>query len=179
MITIASLLDKKANSATEEYWAMLEAKCQLTEINSVPFPHFSWFTASGIAHPALPELFEDVAKDLYVFTIQTTGLGVFTGKSPVIYLPLIKTRQLIEFHEIIWKRLSEFVQDLNYHYSPDSWVPHITLAYGDVSVPRLACAVQNLANIDLSTTIEISNIALLTRIEEEAKVECVARLEHR
>jgi 2'-5' RNA ligase len=176
MITIASLLDNKANKKIEKYWMLLERDCLLSEIKTTPFPHFSWFTAMVGENSAIEEKLEEIGRQLIPLTVQTGGLGIFTGIKPILYLPLIKTRELLSSHELIWFGFQSIVSGTNKHYAPDSWIPHITLAYGDVSTRRLSCAIQNLSVIDLSMNIQIDNIAFLSRIDEEPRIEFVIPL---
>jgi 2'-5' RNA ligase len=177
MITIASLFDKKASTQTSNVWDLLERECDLTGIKTIPYPHFSWFTAGKITDPVFNEILLGLSNQLKSFTIQTTGLGIFTGQNPIIYLPLVKTLQLISYHVMIWEALSSRVFDMNPYYATENWVPHITIGYGDVTTERLSCAVRNLALHNLSLNITINNLAYLSRIEEEAKIEFIVKLQ--
>jgi 2'-5' RNA ligase len=176
MITIASLLDNKANKEIEKYWMLLERDCLLSEIKTTPFPHFSWFTAMVGDNSAIEEKLEEIGPKLIPLSVQTGGLGIFTGLKPVLYLPLIKTRELLTSHEMIWLNFQSIVNGTNQYYAPESWIPHITLAYGDLSARRLSCAIQNLSVIDLSMSIQIDNIAFLSRVDEEPRIEFVIPL---
>ncbi|MEM5773927.1 MAG: hypothetical protein AAGU05_02915, partial [Anaerolineaceae bacterium] len=82
-----------------------------------------------------------------------------------------------EYHQIIWNSFSGKVKEINSYYSPQNWVPHITIGYGDVTLETLSCALKNLLHMDLSLTIRIDNLSYLSRVEENACVERVAKLQ--
>ncbi len=176
MITIASLLDKKANKKTENIWNLLDHECELSDIKTVPYPHFSWLTAQSIPEEQVQEQFLSLTNSIPTFSVKTTGFGIFSGESPILYLPLVKSRKLAQFHEMIWERLFPFAVDANSYYSPENWVPHITVGYGDVTPQRLACAVQKLATIDLEMDIFVDNLSMLTKDGEEASIGFIHKL---
>ena len=176
MITIASLFDRQSSKQTGRVWDLLENECNLTGIRSIPYPHFSWLTGADFSNILFDDPLVDLSNQINVFEIKTTGLGIFTGESPVIYLPLVKTQKLLTYHQIIWEMMETRVAELNSYYSPENWIPHITIGYGDVTIDRLSCAVRNLTKYDLSLTITIDNISYLSRIEEEAKIERIVKL---
>lgn len=173
MITIASLLDNETNSLIEKIWTILDHNCELSGISNVPFPHFSWFTAMSNDGSTPRFKMEQLSRQIEPFYVETSGLGIFTLEAPILYLPLIKTKNLLTIHERIWSSMVGSVIGISKHYSPDQWMPHITLAYGDVTSDKLTCAIQSLVLYDLNHRIHVDNIALLSRSEYEAKIECV------
>lgn len=176
MITIASLFDKRSSKQTGLVWDLLETECSLSGIRNIPYPHFSWLTGADFSDKHIFDLLEDLCKKLEPFEIKTTGIGIFTGDEPIIYLPLVKTKKLFEYHQMIWALIENHVSEVNSYYSPENWIPHITIGFGDVTTDRLSCAVRNLSKYDLSMTITIDNLSYLSRIEEQAKIEKIFKL---
>jgi 2'-5' RNA ligase len=51
-------------------------------------------------------------------------------------------------------------------YTPDQWVPHITLAYKDVTSANLDCVMQGLAFQVFKWEIQIDNLILVVQGED-------------
>jgi 2'-5' RNA ligase len=49
------------------------------------------------------------------------------------------------------------------YYSPTKWIPHITLAYNDVNLTNLECALKTLANQSYEWEIKIDNIVSIVQ----------------
>lgn len=177
MITIASLFDSHSRLQTDQVWRLLETECELVGIRSIPYPHFSWFTGDDFTDDHMDDLLLEISAQLNVFEVKTSGLGVFTSESPVLYLPIVKTAELMEYHRLIWSRLHAKVIGINTLYAPENWIPHITVGYGDVTFERISCALESLLNYDLTLTIKIDNIAWLSRADENARVEKIIKLD--
>ncbi len=176
MITIASLFDRKSTKKTGKVWDLLESECEMIGIKSIPYPHFSWLTGADFVDDQISLSLSEISQQMNVFEIKTAGLGVFTGESPIIYLPIIKTQQLLTYHQMIWNSFSNKVKEINSYYAPQNWVPHITIGYGDVTLDTLSCALKSLLHRDLSLNIIIDNVSYLSRVEEDARVERIAKL---
>jgi 2'-5' RNA ligase len=155
---IASLLDKPATERVESLWQELETRCGLVGVKITPFPHFSWQVTEGYDLPHLEKTLREIARQTRPFTVRTAGLGLFTGENPIVYIPIVKQESLMRFHETLWKRTKTIAVRPALHYSPDLWIPHITLAYNDVRRDNLDCALQTLAFQSFDWEIQIDNL---------------------
>ncbi len=161
MIAIATLLEFSANSKTERTWQRLERECGLSGIKIAPMPHLSWQVAEDYDLEKINSVLKDVAEKIPPFFVQGIGLGIFTKEIPVLYYALMKTKALIEIHQRLWEGVSECADGLQQVYSPDTWIPHITLAYKDVIPDKLACAVMDLAFQPLHLEIVVDHFAAI------------------
>jgi len=166
MIAIASLLDPSANAKTKEIWGLLEQLCGLSGFRLAPLPHFTWQSAENYLLGDVEPLLQAFTADIAPFELHTTGLGVFTGRSPILYLPIVKSQYLVDLHHRLWEILSVYGVGSNNHYAPSGWVPHITLAYRDTTPENLACAVQNLSQQDLHLTLRVDHISVLYQFND-------------
>jgi 2'-5' RNA ligase len=162
---IASLLDTPATERVKRLWQELEVRCGLTGVKITPFPHFSWQVAEGYDIPALETVLQEIVRETKPFRVRTTGLGLFTGDSPIIYIPLVKDRELLEFHARLWDATRSSVISAHPYYSPEAWVPHITLAYGDVNADNLGCAMHFLAAQSFDWEIQVDNLVFIAQSE--------------
>jgi 2'-5' RNA ligase len=52
-------------------------------------------------------------------------------------------------------------------YAPEQWVPHITLAYNDVTTANLDCVMRYLAFQSFNWEIQIDNLILVAQAEDQ------------
>ena len=158
---IASLLNDPHKTQTEAIWKELEEKCGLIGVRTTPFPHFTYQVVEAYDQERLEPILKEIAHEAQPFTVLTTGLGMFTGQVPVIYLPLVKNDLLLHFHRLIWDRTKAVAQGISPFYAPDFWVPHITLGLGDITNVNLSCAIEALAFQDFNWEIRVDNLAFI------------------
>lgn len=165
MYVVASLLDPAATLQTQQLWDNLHDACGLAGIRLTPLPHFTWQAAADYDDDSLEFALQNIANNLRPFSISSSGLGIFTGDAPVLYAPLVKNRVLIDAHDLIWKALAGAGSGINKHYHPENWIPHVTLAYRDVTPSNLDCALSVLAFQPLVMDILVDHIAVLYDID--------------
>jgi hypothetical protein len=166
---IASRLDPDFDRKVRDIWARLEAGCGLAGILKTPIPHFSWVVGEGFDFPGLEPVLTDLARSLPLTRVRTSGLGVFTGETDIVlYIALVKDRALAAVHREVWDTAIPFIERPSAYYAPDAWVPHITLAHGDVDPEGLACAARLLAREDLHWTIPVTEYSLVFQEDDRA-----------
>jgi 2'-5' RNA ligase len=170
MFAIATLLDPNADTQTREFWQLLEKDCGLAGINTTPLPHFSWQGADDYQVDEVEQVLRQTTGQLAPFKARTAGLGLFTGLVPVLYLALVKTETLMDVHRLLWEGIGPLATGLNRHYSPDLWMPHITIAYQDLNADNLACAVKNLIFKPIDLEIQVDQLALLYQLDKDTGV---------
>ncbi len=161
MYALTTLVDLDRYSTFAEVWQRLQEKCGLVTVNEVSFVHLSWQGAVDYQlEPAHIHLHE-IASQTPAFPIRVAGLGIFTGKEPVLYLHVVADQTLLSLHRQLWDKLSPYADEPNAYYAPGLWVPHITLAYGVLLPNDLSCAVTQLMYEPFSAELEIDNLAFI------------------
>ena len=94
---LVSILDGFYFEEVKKIWDELEQKFNLKGIRITPFPHFSWQIAESYNFDFLEKKMELVTKNLKSFKVKTTGLGVFSGERPVLYIPVVKNEKLMKY----------------------------------------------------------------------------------
>ncbi|MBN1231270.1 MAG: 2'-5' RNA ligase family protein [Anaerolineales bacterium] len=159
---LLSLLDIDHERKVKKIWMELKETCGLKSIQEVIYPHFSWHVALDYDCDALEINLKELVKQIHPFVIRTEGLGIFSGSSPVLFIPIVKTRELVDLHQLIWDTTTNFVETgLNPLYSPDFWIPHITLAIEDTNTQNIGKAVEYLSNWQFNWEIRIDNLSFL------------------
>ena len=98
-----------------------------------------------------------------------SGLGIFTGSPPVLYVPIVRTRELSEFHATVWKHAARTASGTVDYYHPDDWLPHITLAFGDIHKDNLPDVIR-LSERPLHWHMAINNLSFVEDTGEEQGV---------
>jgi 2'-5' RNA ligase len=158
---LVSLLDDVHYSIVVNLWKELEEKFELTGIKVTPFPHFSWQVAEDYNVDKIEDLMRETAKELKPFKIRTTGLGIFAGENPVLYITVSIDKTLLSFHEMIFNKFSVITKGALEYYNPGIWVPHISLAYTDLNQENIGDVISFLSFQDYHWEIDIDNIAFI------------------
>ncbi len=157
---LLSLLDQAHETLVHQTWQELKQSCGMTGVLVTPFPHFSWLIAADFDWQGLEIALEEITAEIHPFTVQTTGLSLFTGENPVVYLPLVRTSELSRIHQMIWDRAAPLATEASSFYAPSAWVPHITLGFGDVTQETLPCLMKLLSGRSFNWKIEIDNLSI-------------------
>lgn len=167
MHALISLLPTPYSQQVENLWDELESVCGVKGVRGTPFPHFTWTTASELSETAVQTALSKLARQIKPFTIAASGIGIFPGNRPVVFIRLVKSPQLFILHEIILNALQEpFHGTLSPLYQPDVWVPHITLGIEDVTEENLGAVVSTLVNKDFQWEMQIDNLSLISTLAD-------------
>src|SRR5712691_6731205 len=168
---IVSLLDSKQNQLVEEIWAELEREFSVQGVYITPYPHFSYHVAQAYDIDKIEPVLQRITSNITTFNVKTGGLGVFTGTSPVLYIPVVRSLELTQLHEELWQEISPVSSGVQEYYNPDQWMPHITIGFGDISKDKLSQMISLLAERDFNWEITVNNIALIydTGTKQEMK----------
>jgi 2'-5' RNA ligase len=166
-LAIVSLLDRDADQRVRAIHARLELACGVKGIRLFPYPHFTWMGAEDCALEKLEQIVERLAGMIPPMEVTTNGLGLFTGKEPVIYIPIVKTLGLFRVHQKVWDAAQGDMERMHPYYAPDQWAPHITLALQDITENNLGCAMQQLSFQSFEMVIQVNNLAVV--YQEEGK----------
>jgi 2'-5' RNA ligase len=149
----------------QSLWDELEVGCGLTGIKITPIPHFSWQIAEDYNFPELQHALTELGASLPPCVVHTTGLGVFSGSRPVLYIPVVRDQMMTMMHARIWQAVKDLGTNISQYYAPDLWLPHITLGYGDMQPDELLCALHRLAHRSFDWEIRVDTLALVVQNE--------------
>jgi len=166
MQTLVSLLSEPASHRVKDIWDDMETLCGLRLAHSIPYPHFSWAAGESFPEKPLSIAVSEFSRLMEPLTVYATGLAIFPGQSPILYIPIVKTERLYNLHLQIWHHLETFGNQLNSYYQPDTWVPHIPLTYGSLTKETLSKMLRKLAFEEINLKIEIENLAFFNETGE-------------
>ena len=102
MFAIVSLLDNKHKLFTEKIINELKDNFKIFPDFTNPFPHFFYFVTSENETDGLERQLEIFSQDKISFKARTSGIGLFNAEKPVIFIPVIRSIGLSEFHRELW-----------------------------------------------------------------------------
>ena len=103
---VVSLLDQDHYKKVETLWAELACTFGLRKTLAVPYPHFSYQVAGDYDLSRLEPILADLAQQQSPFLVKTTGLGVFSGPRPVLYIPVVRSLELSQIHQRVWQAIT-------------------------------------------------------------------------
>ncbi len=158
---VVSFLDVQHSRIVEELWEELERLLGIKGIYVTPFAHFSYQVAQHYDLQALSTALKHFAARYSPFDAQTAGLGIFTGPQPVLFVTVVRTPALTGFQRELWSVISKSGSEILDHYNPDRWVPHITIAQGDLRCDHVAEAVRILSERNFHWQFTVDNLGLI------------------
>ena len=157
---IVSTLDREHNARIESLWSELEHTFGL-KYACVAYPHFSYQVAESYA-PGVDGALRALAAEARPFEVTTSGLGIFTGERPVLFIRVIRDARLTAFHDAVAEAAAPYARGLHAnHYSHEHWIPHITLAIEDLTHDNLPDVIRLLSRRSFEWTITVDNVALV------------------
>lgn len=167
MHAIISEIDPESSKKVSQIWRKLFETCELEAIYNFPTPHFTWLIAQELKIDAVNYQIAVLADQCPRVETYTSGFGIFSGENPVLYFPLVKSLEMIHFHQKIWEHIQPYSTGQNRYYSPAKWLPHITLALKDLNSSNLACAVDALIGEPHEFFVSMTSLAIVESEENE------------
>ena len=161
MLAITTLLSPTHAARINRIIERLEKKFGIDDVQATPDPHLTYQLAGVQKLSALHEVLADLAATTKPFPAFTTGLGVFPGERPVIYIPVLRSDALNSLHRRIIKATAPLCLRTDKFSGPDCWLPHISLALHDTTPDLLGPVLRFLNEETYNLKIEVNNLAIL------------------
>ena len=161
MLAITSLLSPPHVLHINSIIKQLEAKFGLDDVQATLDPHLTYQLAGVRKLSSLKKVLADVADATQPFPAFTTGLGVFPGAQPVIYIPVLRSDALNALHRRILAATAPLCLRTDKFSGPDCWLPHISLALHDTTPDLLGPVLNYLNQEAYNLRLTIDNITIL------------------
>ncbi|QNF34535.1 2'-5' RNA ligase family protein [Adhaeribacter swui] len=161
MIAVVSLLDALHTQIVNEIIDDLERVFGLQGVKITADPHITWLICEVEKLNELKSFLKEVASQTQSIVVKTTGLGIFPGENPVIFVPVIRADGFNLVHAALFQGIRTFSRHTVNFYDPDNWVPHISLALRDTTPELLPHLVQYLNQRTYNWQIELNNLSIL------------------
>lgn len=161
MYAIISELDHATILAIEKLLQEVTAGCELDGLKKAGPYHLTWQGTQSYEIEETENRLRMIAKTFAPVETSINGIGIFPGEEPVFFLAVTRTPLLSALNETIWESLQPLSTGQNPYYSPEEWVPHISIFYGNPkSAPAMGCIVQNIIPNPLRIDIKIDHLSL-------------------
>jgi 2'-5' RNA ligase len=167
---IISLINVEKDKNSHLLWNRVTEVIEKCGMKIPIYPHFSWQVAVKYQIDNVIEVIQNIAFKTRKFNIQISGFGIFPGDQPVLYLTIVRSSILDEIHQKVWDACSEFGMEINPFYSATRWIPHMTIASGQVTSFDISSVVEEMAGEIWDYEIEINNLAIAYQIGDEAGI---------
>ena len=177
MVAVVSLLDAAYTRIVNDIINDLERTFGIRGVKITADPHITWMICEVSRLAQLKRYLSQVAGNTRPIRVKTTGLGVFPGQHPVIFVPVIRADGLNLMHTQLFNGIRPFSGDTVNFYNPDQWVPHISLALRDTTPELLPQLVSHLNQRTFNWEIELNNISILMKSGEQYTQEAIYQLQ--
>ncbi|MCR5889248.1 2'-5' RNA ligase family protein [Hymenobacter sp. J193] len=167
MLAITSILNPQSAARINGIIKSLEAEFGLDDVQATPDPHITYQLAGVRKLSSLKAVLQEVARTTAPFAAFTTGLGVFPGPNPVIYIPVLRSDGLNQLHRRILRTTAPLCLRTDKFSGPDCWLPHISLALHDTTPDLLGPVLQYLNQQTFNLKLSINNLAILRQEDEK------------
>jgi len=163
IFALATVFQLDEVSPENPTWETIRNVFIRADVPITALPHFSWHVASEYDEAAVESHLSELVKGFEPFAINIAGIGIFTAKVPVLYLPVTKTPKVTELHGDLWAQLKPHSSAINPNYDPHVWIPHVTLTTGEASNDAICRVITELAHIPTSMELIVDHLALIYR----------------
>ncbi len=172
MLAITSMLNLQKARQINKIIAELDAKFGLDAVQATPAPHFTFMLAGIRRIEVLKKALAEVAATTAPFPAYTTGLGIFPGPQPVIYVPVLRSSDLNHLHQRVLDVTQPLCKGTDRFNAPSRWLPHLSLALHDTTPALLGPVMQFLNARTYNLRLNINNLGIMQR--KGSTFQCVA-----
>lgn len=161
VLTVASILDTTGTHMNAVLWEVIARIFHETGAPLTILPHLSWHVAAYYNQDLLNEYLRRLAGKIGPVPLNVAGVGVFSGKNPVIYLSVTKTPVIASLHHLLWAELGPISEEVNPNYDPMVWIPHVSLSISEVNREVICKVVTEMAYLSMDFQLIAANLAIL------------------
>ncbi|MEH7110715.1 2'-5' RNA ligase family protein, partial [Bacillus sp. JJ1764] len=175
-VGIASLLTDEQKYEVLRFWDIFEKDFNSVGVRSFDHPNLGFQGGRCSNISILKEELSKLCTKISPFDFTVDGFGFFEVPSKVVYLQVKKTNEILDVHKKINSTLAKCCEDLFHFYTPENWVPHITLAMDDLSEINFEKFKNKYEHYSPSLKQTFSNLALV-EFKENGRVELLYKYE--
>ena len=163
MLAITSMLHPRNAKRVNKIILELEAKFGLKAVQATPAPHFTFMLAGIRRIETLRQVLAEVAATTPPFPAYTTGIGIFPGPRPVIYIPVLRSFDLNHLHQRVLDVTQPLCKGTDRFNAPMRWLPHLSLALHDTTPETLGPVLHFLNESTYNMRLNINNLGIMQK----------------
>lgn len=169
-VGVVSILEGETYAETKRMWRLFERKYGSKAIQNFPHPHVSFQGGLSENLKILVLKIDDLSSKINPFPVTIEGIDTFERPKRVIFLPVKRTKILRSIHKKIDELLQEYCSWTFRYYTPQNWIPHVTLAQRDITPTNFRNAKRYLENRRFNYELTIHNICLVRWYDQDRKI---------
>src|SRR5262249_14377912 len=120
MQAVITVFDDPDGRVVQDIWGELERDfgVRATSVH-VPVPHITYQGAASYDRDRLDGILHQVARETEPFTVVTDGLGLFSGPTLVLYVPVVRSPALTQLHQRVWQAITTAGTGTTLVYAPE------------------------------------------------------------
>jgi 2'-5' RNA ligase len=130
--------------------------------------HFSWIVSNGVELDKVNVKLQAMADSKQIVSTVNGGIGIFPGEDPVATLILVRNQKLNQYQSEIWRTCAKYMVNVNPNYSPDSWIPHVTLIHQGIDNDDFCKFLEDTRHKEIRFRIKVDNLAIIYRDGNES-----------
>ena len=144
-IGVLSILEGDALIEARRLWKLFEVEYASRGVQTFAHPNLTFQAGVCDDVDSLGQALIALSQRVLPFEITIDGLTFFPSPSRVAYLRVTPTAALRQIHRAVSEILAAHCTELFHNYQPENWVPHVTVAMGDLTDENRARATRDLA----------------------------------
>ncbi len=160
-IGILSIIEDQHYKEVKRLWKLFEKQYNSIGVQTFNHPNITFQGGEVTDIKLLTSEFRDLATEIKPFKIEVDGFGSFDKR--VIYLRVKKSRDIARINEVIDQRLKSYHVTVFEEYSPERWIPHITVAMDDLVENEFDKAWSSLSGVKFGFEQKLHNLCLVKR----------------
>ncbi|MFN2529514.1 MAG: 2'-5' RNA ligase family protein [Candidatus Baltobacteraceae bacterium] len=153
MIGVVSLLDDEHRLAYESLEAPPHKRASV--------PHLSYHVAGSYNWNGVTGALDEICGHFGPFDIVADAVAIFESIPAIVYLTVTDPEHLRALQQVVFERIARHSHAPDEYYTPQSWVPHITIASG-IDPQEATKLAQSLRSKKIHWRIRIDNIAFMS-----------------
>jgi 2'-5' RNA ligase len=167
---VVSILEGEAYVETKRMWRFFERKYDSKAIQNFPHPHISFQGGVSEDLRTIDSKLQNLSHEISPFTVTIGGVDTFEKPERVIFLSVKRTRILQSIHKKTDDLMQEHCSWTFRYYTPQNWIPHVTLAQRDITPTNFWYAKKYLENQRFKYELTIHNICLVRWYDQGRKI---------
>jgi len=160
-VGVASLLTGVVKQEVLRYWELVEREYGSVGVKSFDYPNLGFQGGDCEDVKSLGNELQELILQVNSIEIQIHGFDYFTHPNNVIYLKVVPSTELQQFHKKIHNIMAKHCKTVFSYYIPETWVPHVSIAMEDLTLENLKKFQHNFSEYSPLFKQKLSTIALV------------------
>lgn len=168
---VIALLDSTSTARVESLWDEMERRFGVAKGFPGGVPHVTFHLSTYDVEPGATAVVGRVAAETAPFALYSSGAGVFGGPSPILFANVARAPAAAS----LAARLDAELMAAGYpstdtYYTPERWIPHITLAQQNLAGADLGAVLAWLAGQPLAWELAITSLSIARETPTSAEI---------